>query len=184
MGLDEDGVQGEDEEEDMGSEEDEEDEWTGIGDSGPNPATSGPSGGGGKPKKPPTGEEVRAIKEATELYKSNTFKLRVRSLSYFPVNTRLGACNLGFGRDASSFCGVCKDETSMGNCPCILVISRAKVHVGFPCSTKCLASLAESNAPSYNTALVFLSSNAPLRVMESEFITPMTHWAQLQFNSP
>ena len=32
----------------------------------------------GKPKKPPTGEELRNIKDATELYRSSSFKLQVR----------------------------------------------------------------------------------------------------------
>lgn len=80
MDLDEEVAEEEDEEE-----EDEEDEWNGIRDSGADASISGPSGGGGKPKKPPTGEEVRAIKEATDLYKSNTFKLRVSSTPYFLV---------------------------------------------------------------------------------------------------
>ena len=34
---------------------------------------------GGKPKKPPTGDEVRAIKEATDLFRSSSFKLQVRA---------------------------------------------------------------------------------------------------------
>ena len=32
---------------------------------------------GTKPKKPPTGEELRNIKDATELYRSSSFKLQV-----------------------------------------------------------------------------------------------------------
>ena len=32
---------------------------------------------GTKPKKPPTGHELRAIKDATDLFKSSTFKLQV-----------------------------------------------------------------------------------------------------------
>ncbi|KAA1477008.1 Nrap protein [Dentipellis sp. KUC8613] len=35
---------------------------------------------GGKPKKPPTGEEVRSIKEATELFRSSSFKLQIDAL--------------------------------------------------------------------------------------------------------
>lgn len=59
-------------------EDEEEEEWGGLGDGGMNGPSSTSASGGAKPKKPPTGEEVRAIKEATDLYKSNTFKLRVR----------------------------------------------------------------------------------------------------------
>lgn len=84
MDLNEGGME-EDEEEGTGSEEQDEDEWGGFGGAGADTSTSGPSGGGGKPKKPPTGEEVRAIKEAKDLYKSNTFKLRVRFLSLFTL---------------------------------------------------------------------------------------------------
>jgi len=32
---------------------------------------------GTKPKKPPTGQELRAIKDATDLFKSSSFKLQV-----------------------------------------------------------------------------------------------------------
>lgn len=97
MDLDLDGVEEEDEEEEVGSEEEEEDEWNGLGDSGTDAPISGPSGGGGKPKKPPTGEEVRAIKEATDLYKSNTFKLRVRSISDFSIDIVVCASSHGLG---------------------------------------------------------------------------------------
>lgn len=36
---------------------------------------------GTKPKKPPTGEELRVIKDATNLYRSSSFKLQVRGCS-------------------------------------------------------------------------------------------------------
>lgn len=71
-GLEQDEDEGEGES--IGSEEE---EWGGVGGTGVGTSAS-TLGGGGKPKKPPTGEEVREIKEATDLYKSNTFKLRVR----------------------------------------------------------------------------------------------------------
>lgn len=38
---------------------------------------------GTKPKKPPTGEELRTIKDATDLFRSSSFKLQVRSDCYF-----------------------------------------------------------------------------------------------------
>ena len=37
---------------------------------------------GTKLKKPPTGEELRAIKDATDLYRSSSFKLQVCWLFY------------------------------------------------------------------------------------------------------
>jgi U3 small nucleolar RNA-associated protein 22 len=39
--------------------------------------------GGTKPKKPPTGEELRTIKDATELFRSSSFKLQVLFLFFF-----------------------------------------------------------------------------------------------------
>lgn len=36
---------------------------------------------GTKPKKPPTGEELRDIKDAADLYRSSSFKLQVRRAS-------------------------------------------------------------------------------------------------------
>lgn len=94
MDLDEDRMEEQDED------EDEEDEWAGLGEGGVDTST-GPSGGGGKPKKPPTGEEVRAIKEATDLYKSNTFKLRVRTFPYFSISA--AGCRFGPG-EVSWYC--------------------------------------------------------------------------------
>jgi U3 small nucleolar RNA-associated protein 22 len=35
---------------------------------------------GSKPVKPPTAEEMRAIREATDLYRSSSFKLQVRTM--------------------------------------------------------------------------------------------------------
>lgn len=36
--------------------------------------------GGGKPNKPPIGEELRVIKDAADLFRSSSFKLQVRPL--------------------------------------------------------------------------------------------------------
>ena len=67
----------EDEAHDTGEEDAEEEEWDGMDEGG----TTGMGGEGaqrgGKPKKPPTGEEVRAIKEATDLFRSSSFKFQV-----------------------------------------------------------------------------------------------------------
>ena len=60
---------------------DDEAEWGGV--------TGGQAGieeehrPGTKPKKPPTGEELRAIKDAADLFRSGSFKLQVSS-SIFP----------------------------------------------------------------------------------------------------
>lgn len=55
-----------------------EEEWGGIRDPGPGDTeTAAESQRGTKPKKPPTGEELRAIKDATDLFKSSSFKLQV-----------------------------------------------------------------------------------------------------------
>ncbi|KAI0317967.1 Nrap protein [Amylostereum chailletii] len=51
----------------------EEEEWGGLS-TGVSPRRIG------KPKKPPTGEEVRAIKEATDLFRSSSFKLQIDAL--------------------------------------------------------------------------------------------------------
>lgn len=59
-----------------GSADDEEEEWNGV-----NGASGEAEDGkhtGTKPKKPPTGEELRNIKDATDLYRSSSFKLQVR----------------------------------------------------------------------------------------------------------
>jgi U3 small nucleolar RNA-associated protein 22 len=55
-------------------------EWGGVGDEVQtvNPARNEPSSS--KTKKPPTGEELRAIREATDLYRSSSFKLQVCSM--------------------------------------------------------------------------------------------------------
>lgn len=72
------------EEEDVSAmeEEDQEDqEWGGIrGDK-----DSDAHQPGTKPKKPPTGEELRVIKDATDLFRSSSFKLQVRSSLEFPT---------------------------------------------------------------------------------------------------
>lgn len=43
-------------------------------------ANDGGPGQGKKINKPPTGEELRAIKDATDLFRSNSFKLQVSVL--------------------------------------------------------------------------------------------------------
>ncbi|KAG6888045.1 hypothetical protein C0995_010906 [Termitomyces sp. Mi166 len=54
-------------------------EWVGLNDEdGVNAAA--PHEPGTKPKKPPTGEELRVIKDATDLYRSNSFKLQIDAL--------------------------------------------------------------------------------------------------------
>jgi U3 small nucleolar RNA-associated protein 22 len=68
---DEEGEEGEDQDLDQG-------EWRGITD--PEQAETAIEGRSGtKPKKPPTGEELRAIKDATNLFRSSSFKLQVNS---------------------------------------------------------------------------------------------------------
>ncbi|KAI0051574.1 Nrap protein [Auriscalpium vulgare] len=56
-----------------------EDEWDGIGSSVGAGATH-EHRTGTKPKKPPTGEEVRIIREAADLYRSSSFKLQIDAL--------------------------------------------------------------------------------------------------------
>jgi U3 small nucleolar RNA-associated protein 22 len=51
----------------------ESDEWQGIA----QPTSSDPPHTATKPFKPPTGEELRAIKDASSLFRSNSFKLQV-----------------------------------------------------------------------------------------------------------
>ena len=68
------------EEQGSGSEDEaaDDEEWGGV--AGEPAATSapGPSNNShGKPIKPPTAEEMRAIREATDLYRSSSFKLQV-----------------------------------------------------------------------------------------------------------
>jgi hypothetical protein len=59
-------------------EEEYEEEWGGIsGEQVATEATTYEHRTGTKPKKPPTGYELRAIKDATDLFKSGSFKLQV-----------------------------------------------------------------------------------------------------------
>lgn len=63
-------------------EEEEEEEWGGVsGANGTVQDAEDEKHTGTKPKKPPTGEELRNIKDATDLYRSSSFKLQVRTLS-------------------------------------------------------------------------------------------------------
>lgn len=62
---------------DVEQEEDEE-EWKGIG--GDAATLPEEHFSGKKSSKPPTGEELRAIKDASDLFKSSSFKLQVRNL--------------------------------------------------------------------------------------------------------
>ncbi|KAF7800159.1 hypothetical protein EIP86_011405 [Pleurotus ostreatoroseus] len=73
----------EDEEDEMDSQEEEEedDEWAGLnGANETEDAEASESRPGTKPKKPPTGEELRNIKDATDLYRSSSFKLQIDAL--------------------------------------------------------------------------------------------------------
>ncbi|KAJ7581471.1 Nrap protein [Mycena floridula] len=54
--------------------EEEAQEWTGIG------GEASPVAASGKPNKPPTGEELRLIMDASDLFRSNTFKLQIDAL--------------------------------------------------------------------------------------------------------
>ncbi|EAU86967.1 pre-rRNA processing protein Utp22 [Coprinopsis cinerea okayama7 len=60
--------------------EEEEEEWGGVegGDDEVKPRE--PLDTSSKPKKPPTAEEMRAIREATDLYRSSSFKLQIDAL--------------------------------------------------------------------------------------------------------
>lgn len=62
-------------------ENDEEGEWGGIGVT-PSLPQENLKGGSGKRNKPPTGEELRDIKDAADLFKSNSFKLQVIVLCF------------------------------------------------------------------------------------------------------
>lgn len=65
---------------DLMHDEDRQEEWGGIsGDqqAAVAEATTYEHRTGTKPKKPPTGHELRAIKDATDLFKSSSFKLQV-----------------------------------------------------------------------------------------------------------
>lgn len=67
-----------DSDESMHDEEQHEGEWGGItGEQAAAEATTYEHRTGTKPKKPPTGHELRAIKDATDLFKSSSFKLQV-----------------------------------------------------------------------------------------------------------
>lgn len=61
---------------DLSDQEDEEEEWNGAEGQ---VKTSTDEAKNGTVKKPPTGEELRAIKDAADLYRSNSFKLQVNS---------------------------------------------------------------------------------------------------------
>lgn len=60
-------------------EDEEEGEWGGIG-AAPSLPQESLGGGSGKRNKPPTGEELRDIKDAADLFKSNSFKLQVTAV--------------------------------------------------------------------------------------------------------
>ncbi len=62
-----------DDKEDVNSDDEKDEEWGGIEPTG---ATEGGHTSKGKPKKPPTGVEVRGMKEAADLFKSTSFKLQ------------------------------------------------------------------------------------------------------------
>ncbi|KAI0916701.1 hypothetical protein AcV5_003115 [Taiwanofungus camphoratus] len=87
--LDEDRINGENQSEDENENDDDEDseeneQWTGIGgeDSGREETNAGDAEHhtGTQPKKPPKGEELRDIRDATELYRSTSFKLQIDAL--------------------------------------------------------------------------------------------------------
>ncbi|EKM77700.1 hypothetical protein AGABI1DRAFT_61282 [Agaricus bisporus var. burnettii JB137-S8] len=59
--------------------DEEEGEWGGIG-AAPSLPQESLEGGSGKRNKPPTGEELRDIKDAADLFKSNSFKLQIDAL--------------------------------------------------------------------------------------------------------
>ncbi|GLB41186.1 putative U3 small nucleolar RNA-associated protein 22 [Lyophyllum shimeji] len=59
-----------------GEEEADRGEWNGVEDQ----AIGGDHQPGTKPKKPPTGEELRVIKDATDLFRSSSFKLQIDAL--------------------------------------------------------------------------------------------------------
>ena len=56
-----------------------EEEWGGLGDEDEPASTAHNKPSSSKSKKPPTGEELRAIRDATDLYRSSSFKLQVCS---------------------------------------------------------------------------------------------------------
>ncbi|KAJ3523279.1 hypothetical protein NM688_g8755 [Phlebia brevispora] len=82
-GSEEDGsdVDGESQGEEESESEEGEGEWSGLQDSREaEDADDDETRPGTKPKKPPTGEELRNIKDATELYRSSSFKLQIDAL--------------------------------------------------------------------------------------------------------
>ncbi len=62
-----------DDKEDVNPDDEQDEEWGGIEPIG---VTEGGHTPKGKPKKPPTGVEVREMKEAADLFKSTGFKLQ------------------------------------------------------------------------------------------------------------
>lgn len=64
-----------------GDEESGEGEWGGLDDN--EEAAGDGYQHGTKPRKPPTGEELRVIKDATDLFRSSSFKLQVHSFLIF-----------------------------------------------------------------------------------------------------
>lgn len=99
--------------------------------------------GNTKSKKPPTGEELRTIKEASDLYKSNTFKLQVSNMT--------GKCELAVKFNAAPDrrpAAQCPPKTVAYSTPRPLPYHPAHVyHVsisltttaparGFPCTTR------------------------------------------------
>jgi hypothetical protein len=75
---------------DAGGEEDEE-EWGGMDADAKDQSAAQGHQPGTKPKKPPTGEELRTIKDATDLFRSSSFKLQVRlSWNYFDKPIMIG----------------------------------------------------------------------------------------------
>ena len=61
-----------------------EEEWKGISEQVGAETATYEYRTGTKPKQPPTGHELRAIKDATDLFKSSSFKLQVRILFISP----------------------------------------------------------------------------------------------------
>jgi U3 small nucleolar RNA-associated protein 22 len=77
--LEEDGSSSQSERSDAGpgdDSQDEEEEWGGV-----NEEMDVDTHEHGKPKRPPTGEELREMKDASELFQSSSFKLQVRELT-------------------------------------------------------------------------------------------------------
>jgi U3 small nucleolar RNA-associated protein 22 len=70
-------VESQDEEEEEAEEDGE--EWGGVEAAG-SAMQVDQRPAGSKPVKPPTAEEMRAIREATDLYRSSSFKLQVRTM--------------------------------------------------------------------------------------------------------